>query len=118
MANYDITITVPAADYAGHDALEAAERAAVALYGLEGDEPCARWVDDNRAEIALDIPEWAVARCPGVEPQRTYYTDAGDLHDYQTGDLLRRATEAEIAASDAAAEYDGGVGAFAGHEVL
>lgn len=41
---------------------------------------------------------------------RTYYTAQGDLHDYQTGYYLRPATEAEIAASDRAAERDGGRG--------
>ena len=35
-----------------------------------------------------------------------------NLYDYSTGELIREATEDEIAASDKAAARDGGVGAF------
>lgn len=36
--------------------------------------------------------------------------DHGTLHDYQTGDCIRPATEHEAAASSVAADYDGGTG--------
>lgn len=39
-------------------------------------------------------------------------TEAHDLYDYETADYIGPATEAQIAASRAAAEKDGGVGAF------
>ena len=38
--------------------------------------------------------------------------DYGTLRDYSTGDAIRPATERELLASIAAAEIDGGAGAF------
>lgn len=52
-----MTITVPAVYYEDvDDCLAAAERDACVKYGLEGWILNARWVDDNRDEIAMDLP--------------------------------------------------------------
>lgn len=48
----------------------------------------------------------------------TYYTLDGDLYHYRTGEYVRPATAEEVAASDAAAERDGGVGAFEADDVV
>lgn len=38
------------------------------------------------------------------------FVDGPTLHDYQNGDYIRRATEAEATASIDATEHDGGAG--------
>jgi hypothetical protein len=49
---------------------------------------------------------------------KTYYaTDNGGLHDYETGEYVRAATDDELRASREAAEIDGGAGVISADQL-
>lgn len=67
----------------------------------------AGYADSEEAAAALGSTVEALAADLLVER-----VTPGTLHDYRTGEALREATAAELAASVAAAETDGGTGAI------
>jgi hypothetical protein len=74
--------------------------------GVECDPSCTFWgLTEEDSVVLSPTGEIAIYSPPGL-----LWRAAGDLHDYETGDVLRAASPAEARSSEEAATADGGAG--------